>query len=100
MVKENSAQYFSNRACQYFPCHQEADAQNFNCLFCYCPLYALGDRCGGHFRYTARGVKDCTACNIPHGEDGYAYVMAHIRTVTEMTRRSDTEERRDPPGKE
>ena len=38
--------YFSHRECEYFPCHPGADPENFNCLFCYCPLYALGDRYG------------------------------------------------------
>ena len=36
--------FFSNKECEYFPCHQGADPENFNCLFCYCPLYALGDK--------------------------------------------------------
>ncbi len=94
IMKEDSAQYFSNRACQYFPCHQAADGEDFNCLFCYCPLYALGDQCGGHFRYTDKGVKDCTACTIPHSAGGYEYVMTHIRAVTEMTRRREAEEQR------
>lgn len=88
-MKENSAKYFSNRACQYFPCHKAENTEDFNCLFCYCPLYALGGRCGGNFRYTDKGVKDCTECAIPHSEGGYEYVMAHIRGVTEMARRTD-----------
>lgn len=33
--------YFAHRECEYFPCHAGADADDFNCLFCYCPLYAL-----------------------------------------------------------
>ena len=41
--------YFSHRQCEYFPCHPGADPENFNCLFCYCPLYLLGDKCGGNF---------------------------------------------------
>ena len=44
--------FFSNKECEYFPCHAGADPENFNCLFCYCPLYALGDKCGGNFRMT------------------------------------------------
>lgn len=58
--------FFSNKECEYFPCHQGADPENFNCLFCYCPLYALGDKCGGNFRYTDKGIKDCTNCQLPH----------------------------------
>ena len=37
--------YFSNTACEYYPCHPDADPDNFNCLFCYCPLYMLGREC-------------------------------------------------------
>ena len=41
--------YFSHKKCEFFPCHKGADSEDFNCLFCYCPLYALGDKCGGNF---------------------------------------------------
>ena len=58
--------FFSNKECEYFPCHAGADPDNFNCLFCYCPLYALGDKCGGNFRMTETGIKDCTNCQLPH----------------------------------
>ena len=56
----NGAGYFANRDCPYFPCHAGADPAVFNCLFCYCPLYALGEGCGGDFRYTDKGIKDCS----------------------------------------
>ena len=52
----DSASFFTNGACPYFPCHEGVDPERFNCLFCYCPLYALGPRCGGAFTYTERGV--------------------------------------------
>ena len=58
--------YFSHKNCEYFPCHKGADPENFNCLFCYCPLYALGDKCGGNFRFTESGIKDCTECKSTH----------------------------------
>ena len=32
--------YFSHKKCEFFPCHKNADPDDFNCLFCYCPLYA------------------------------------------------------------
>ncbi|MBQ2314628.1 MAG: hypothetical protein II187_06965, partial [Treponema sp.] len=35
---EHSFQFFENRDCRYFPCHDGLSA--LNCLFCYCPLYA------------------------------------------------------------
>ena len=37
MDPKNSYQFFSNSACEFFPCHQVADTKTFNCLFCYCP---------------------------------------------------------------
>ena len=67
--------FFSNRACEYFPCHEGADPENFNCLFCYCPLYFLGDRCGGNFRFTEKGVKDCSGCQIPHKRENYGHIV-------------------------
>ena len=33
--------FFQNTACEYFPCHETKFPERFNCLFCYCPLYAL-----------------------------------------------------------
>lgn len=66
--------YFSNRKCPYFPCHAGADPDNFNCLFCYCPLYLLGRHCGGSFRYNEKGVKVCTNCLFPHKRENYPAV--------------------------
>ena len=36
--------FFQHKECEYFPCHKTSNKENFNCLFCYCPLYALGDK--------------------------------------------------------
>ncbi len=63
--------YFSHRQCEYFPCHAGADPDNFNCLFCYCPLYALGENCGGNFVWLENGVKDCSGCLYPHLKENY-----------------------------
>jgi len=75
MKLKNSSRYFSNRDCEYFPCHEGADPENFNCLFCYCPLYALGDRCGGSFTHTPKGIKDCSSCLFPHRAENYGKVL-------------------------
>ena len=80
MNKPNSYKYFRNTECQYFPCH-EGVGEDFNCLFCYCPLYALGDKCGGDFVYLPSGVKSCEHCTIPHTEGGYEHVMRHIKDL-------------------
>ena len=66
MDEKKAYSFFCNAECEYFPCHKTNDPENFNCLFCYCPLYALGDQCGGNFTYTENGVKDCSNCMIPH----------------------------------
>ena len=63
--------FFSHRKCEYFPCHKGADKDNFNCLFCYCPLYVLGDQCGGEFVYLPNGYKDCSQCIYPHLRESY-----------------------------
>ena len=78
--------FFQNRACPYFPCHQAGRAEEFNCLFCYCPLYALGRSCGGDFCYTENGVKDCSGCVRPHAPGGYEYVLSKLDHLTALMR--------------
>ena len=72
-----SYKFFQNRACQYYPCHREADSETFNCLFCYCPLYFL-EECGGDPAWR-EGIKDCTTCLRPHAPDGYERTLARLR---------------------
>lgn len=79
--------YYQNTACEYFPCHAGANAENFNCLFCYCPLYALGDRCGGAFRYLENGFKDCSGCLIPHKKENYGRILSHYQEICELARK-------------
>ncbi len=78
-MRQNSARYFCNKECEYYPCHPVGEEEEINCLFCYCPLYALGDKCGGNFRYTEKGIKDCSGCMVPHGRGGYEHVIKRIR---------------------
>ena len=77
---------FTNEKCEYFPCHAGADPEGFNCLFCYCPLYCLGDRCGGMFSYTSAGVKDCTGCLYPHKKENYDAICAKLADVIELVK--------------
>ena len=79
--------YFQNKQCEYFPCHEHADPANFNCLFCYCPLYALGNQCGGNFRYTEYGIKDCSACLKPHRAENYQLIVDAMDKVLELAKR-------------
>ncbi len=68
-ARPNGTTFFRNVDCAYFPCHAGVDPDSFNCLFCYCPLYALGPRCPGAYTYTEGGIKDCSACTLPHEGD-------------------------------
>ena len=83
---KNNFSYFKNTDCEYFPCHK-VEGDFFNCLFCYCPLYALGERCGGNYTYTPQGIKDCSNCKIPHSEGGYLYIMSKFEEVSELAKR-------------
>lgn len=77
--------FFSHTECEFFPCHKTNDPENFNCLFCYCPLYALKDKCGGNFKYTPHGIKDCSNCILPHiKEVGYAHIQKKMLEVIEI----------------
>lgn len=79
MSKENY-KFFQNTKCEYFPCHKMNDSENFNCLFCYCPLYMLKDGCGGNYKKN-HGVKDCSNCLIPHAKGSYEIIMSKIKEV-------------------
>ena len=84
---KNSCSYFENRECEYFPCHRVSPEKEFNCLFCYCPLYALGEQCGGNFVYLEDGIKDCSNCMIPHSAGGYEYVLSKFKNVAELAKK-------------
>lgn len=70
-------QFFQNNKCEYFPCHKGVKSEHFNCLFCFCPLYGK-ENCSGNYSYTKTGKKDCSKCNIPHGDGGYDYIIRKI----------------------
>lgn len=81
-------QYFVNRECEYFPCHPGIDPEEFNCLFCFCPAYALGEDCGGRFSYdNEKGIKDCKACGIPHIKGNYQWMVERAGRLTELVRK-------------
>ncbi len=82
---KNCESYFQNKDCPYFPCHQ-TDCECFNCLFCYCPLYALGENCGGNYTYTKEGIKDCSNCMIPHSPNGYDYINSKFDELKELAK--------------
>lgn len=81
--------FFQNSECEYFPCHKCEDTENFNCLFCYCPLYALGDKCGGNFKYIEEGIKDCSDCMFPHIRNNYMAVLSKYPEIVELAKKKE-----------
>ncbi len=80
--------FFQHRECEYFPCHPGADPKTFSCLFCYCPLYCLGENCGGSYRYTEDGIKDCSQCLRPHLRKNYASICEKMDEVLKLTKKT------------
>ena len=89
---KNCFNYFKNEDCAFFPCH-ETDGEDFNCLFCYCPLYALGDSCGGNFKYIEDGIKDCSQCLLPHNPNGYSYIISRYEDIKKLAAENRTEKK-------
>ena len=79
----DSYRYFENRACQYYPCHK--GIEELNCLFCYCPLYALGESCGGDVRYT-NGIKDCSHCLRPHLRENFHEIQDRFEELADLAK--------------
>jgi len=75
---EPSFKFFSNPSCKYFPCHTMQNSEEFNCLFCFCPLYSLENKCGGTFDYTDKGIKNCMNCKFPHKPDNYDVIVSKL----------------------
>ncbi len=79
--------FCQNKECELFPCHPTEHPEDFNCLFCYCPLYALGDRCGGNFTYLENGFKDCSGCLVPHKRSNYGKIIDRFAEVAELAKK-------------
>ena len=79
--------FFQHGECEFFPCPHGVNPESFNCLFCYCPLFGLGDRCGGSFTYTADGMKDCSGCTYPHRRENYDKIMGKIPQLLELVKK-------------
>ena len=78
-------QFFNHAACEFYPCH-DMPAEELNCLFCFCPLYALGPDCGGNFRYVGEhgDIKDCSACTVPHRRENYDWLMQQFSRIQRL----------------
>lgn len=77
---ENSYRYYKNTSCQYLPCHKVKEGNDFNCMFCYCPLYLIND-CGGNYVVNS-GIKDCSNCFLPHDPKSYDYINSKLVEYT------------------
>ena len=75
---EPNYEFYSNYACDFFPCHYAQNKEDFNCLFCYCPLYSYAD-CPGSPRYqkgrSGKTFKDCSNCTFPHKPENYERIV-------------------------
>ena len=81
-----------NKECEYYPCHPVPEGTEFNCLFCYCPLYMLRRKCGGNFTYLESGVKDCSKCLVPHRRENYGFIADSFQKIAgEMAEREKKE---------
>ncbi len=82
----NNYKFVQNTKCEYFPCHNAIpinchniiDIKDFNCLFCYCPLYPYKD-CGGQYTKLKNGIKDCSNCLVPHNKNNYDLIINKLR---------------------
>ena len=84
--------FFTNTACEYFPCHPVPEGTEFNCLFCYCPLYVLGRDCGGNFTYLENGRKDCSKCLLPHRRESYGDIIRRYQDILGVMARQEKPE--------
>ena len=84
---EKHYRFFQNRDCEFFPCHEGVEEEDFNCLFCYCPLYTLGEQCGGNCIYTETGVKSCVNCSFPHKRENYDLLTERFPELSALARR-------------
>lgn len=46
-----------------------------------------GDKCGGNFRMTETGIKDCTNCQLPHKAQNYGYVTGKYSELAELMKK-------------
>ena len=70
-----SSKFFSNKLCEYYPCHKSNS--EINCLFCYCPLYLIRD-CGGNYTLINQKIKDCSKCIFPHIPNNYDKIISKL----------------------
>lgn len=56
--------------------------EDFNCLFCYCPMYntvCLGNP--HHIYVNGNRIKDCSLCTFPHQPDSYQKIIEYLTLI-------------------
>ena len=84
-IIQNSDRFFRNVDCKYFPCHDNVEPEQFNCLFCFCPLYSLIN-CGESYTISENGVKNCTNCVFPHKAGNYDAMLKKLMKCLRNTK--------------
>lgn len=80
---ENSSRFYENRECEYYPCHKSENG--LNCLFCYCPLYAMTN-CPGDYKLIqvdGKQIKSCEDCMFPHRYENYEAIMQILKNTNQ-----------------
>jgi Zn-finger protein len=49
----------------------------------------LGERCGGDYSYTEKGIKDCGACLFPHKRENYSAVTGRFHEIAAIAKKND-----------
>ena len=81
-MSKNSYHFFCNHDCDYYPCHENINPDELNCLFCFCPLY-FNNSCGGNFEILSNGVKDCSKCIFPHLPNNYPAMIEKVQKIND-----------------
>jgi len=72
-----SYQTYTNKECEFFPCHKGIKDEEFNCMFCYCPLYFI--ECPVNVPLLSNGLKDCMECTVTHrGKRAWIIVRKYL----------------------
>ena len=80
---ESSYRFFENRDCKYFPCHE--GLKDFNCLFCYCPMYHIKN-CPGNPEFMdirGKSIIVCSNCTFQHQPEHYDAIIEVLKRKNE-----------------
>jgi len=85
MKRKTKSKFFTHTKCEYFPCHPGIVKEDFNCLFCYCPLHNTKECV---LKTTVNfGQKDesyyslCLKCGFPHDRKNYSKIIKKLKKM-------------------